>query len=363
MIERRRLRATLPAALLALALAAQGCGGAHDTHQPPAGGTPVAVQALTAGESATLGGWILPGRVRAREEVMLAARITGRLTTLPLREGAAFRRGQVLARFDAPETRDAVNSARERAASARARLEQARTDEARMQALVERNVVSDRDLELARVARHEAEAVLSSADAELLAWLENAALTAPFDGIVVRRHVDPGQTLTPGQPILDLRSRDVGEIEVTVPESALSALEGAAVAYQIGEGPWQPATLVRVDGMTDPGTRTRRAWLRPEPRGRLEPGAYARVRVQRAKPAAGADSTHAPLVVPATALVRRGALTGVFVLRDDRAWLRWLRVGREADGRIEVLAGLSVGDVYAADPKDLVDGCAVTVAP
>jgi RND family efflux transporter MFP subunit len=369
MVHRTAARWLLTGALLtgaALALFAAGCGSGASSHDAVHDASdPIAVAALAAGASGSLDGMILPGRVRAREEVTLAARIAGRLTALPLREGAPFRRGQVLARFDAPETRDALRSAREQLASARGALEQARNDEARMKSLFERSVASQRDLELVEVQRQAAEAAHASAEAHLASWLENAALTAPFDGIVARRHVDPGQSLVPGQPILDLRSRSVGEIEVAVPESALPRLAGAETAFQIGDGAWQPARIARIDGMTDPSTRTRLAHLEPAESAALEPGAYARVRIRGgtlSTSGEGADSASVTLIVPSRALVRRGALTGVYVIREDRAWLRWLKVGRESEGHVEVLAGLSTGDRYAADPAGLTDGRAVTVS-
>ncbi len=356
-----RAAAGLSIILLGAALLAAGCGGETASHGAAGDTAPaVTVHAFTTGDSGTLGGLVLPGRIKAREEVTLTSRITGRLTALPLREGAPFRKGQVLARLDAPETRDAVQSAREALEAARVRVEQARTDEARMRTLFEQNVAAKRDLEMASVGRQAAEAAFSSARAALQSWEENAALTAPFDGVVSRRHVDPGQTLTPGQPILDLRSREVGEIEAAVPESALPGLDGATAAYQVGDGPWHPATIVRVDGMTDPATRTRLAYFRPDAHARLEAGGYARIRLTGG---GVPDSAMAePIIVPAAALIRRGSLTGVYVLRDDHAWLRWLRVGREADGRAEVLAGLAPGERIATDPDGLADGRPVKVA-
>jgi RND family efflux transporter MFP subunit len=358
----RQTRGAAAPAMLAALLAGCGAGGSPHGHAAD-DAEPVVVRALEAADTGSLGALVLPGRVRAREEVTLAARITGRLTTLPLREGAAFRRGQVLARFNAPETRESVRSAREALEAARARVEQARADEARSEMLLAREVAAPRDLELAVVERRAAEAAFTGAQAAMQAWEENAALTAPFDGVIARCHVDPGQTLTPGQPILDLRSRQVGEIEALVPESALPALENAQTHYQIGDGPWRPARIARVDGMTDPASRTRRAYLEPEEREALEAGAYARVRLAGgAEPAARAGDPREPILVPARALVRRGALSGVYVLRDDRAWLRWLRIGREAEGRVEVLAGLAAGERFVASPDGLADGRRVRIA-
>jgi hypothetical protein len=66
--------------------------------------------------------------------------------------------------------------------------------------------------------------------------------------------------------------------------------------------------------------------------------------------------------VPAASLVRRGALTGVFVIAESRAELRWLRVGRADGERVQVLAGLRPGEAVARTPGGLADGQPVTVA-
>jgi hypothetical protein len=59
--------------------------------------------------------------------------------------------------------------------------------------------------------------------------------------------------------------------------------------------------------------------------------------------------------------VRRGSLAGVFVVREGRAWLRWLRLGVDDGERAEVLSGLDPGDLVVVDPVGLVDGRAVEV--
>jgi multidrug efflux pump subunit AcrA (membrane-fusion protein) len=59
--------------------------------------------------------------------------------------------------------------------------------------------------------------------------------------------------------------------------------------------------------------------------------------------------------------VRRGSLAGVFVIDAEHARLRWLKLGRESAGRVEVLSGLAPGETYALDPRGLGDGGAVEV--
>jgi multidrug efflux pump subunit AcrA (membrane-fusion protein) len=61
--------------------------------------------------------------------------------------------------------------------------------------------------------------------------------------------------------------------------------------------------------------------------------------------------------------VRRGQLAGVYVVEDGRARLRWVRLGRQDDDGVEVLAGLWPGERVVAGPGALTDGARVTVAP
>jgi RND family efflux transporter MFP subunit len=362
---RDRRQATLGIAVMVAALAASlaGCGGKHAGTHGAGDGPPVAItaiRALPAGEADL----VLPARVAAGEEVVVTARHAGRVTALPHREGDRFRAGEPLVAFDAPEAREALAAARAALDAGLVRGEQARRQEARMESLFASRVASQRERELAQAERRDAEAALASAQAGFAEVSTALAIPAPFDGVVVRRMLDPGATVGPGQPVLAIRSRAPAEVVAAVPESELGRLARARFAFRSGDGPWRDAVLARVDGMTDYATRTRVARFRPARGGEpLEPGAFARVRIAGAAPRAGAAAAaDGPLSVPARSLVRRGALTGVYVVRDGRAYLRWLRIGAADGERVEVLSGLSPDELIAADPAGLADGRAVEVA-
>jgi RND family efflux transporter MFP subunit len=367
-LSNRFARAIIANAALALvpALAPLVGGCARSAASPGAeGGGPAATVRVVRVAPGTGGSLVLPARVAAREEVTVTARIAGRLTSLPVREGDRFRAGQRLATFAAPEARVAMESARAALEAATMRRDNARRQETRMDSLFAAGVAARRDLEEAQAERRSAEAGGVAARAALDQLQAGVEIEAPFDGVVVRRRVDPGVSLTPGEPLLDIRSLAVGEILASVPESALEAIRGGASSFQIGDGPWRPARLSRVDGMTDFGTRTRVARFLPAGAGAgLEAGAFARVRLALG-PAAGAESgpDPSPISVPSSSLVRRGALTGVYVVRDQRALLRWIKVGREEDARVQVLAGLDAADAVVRDPAGLWDGRAVRLAP
>lgn len=366
-------RFTAAAVVVAAALATlvvTGCGTRAHEAGPAAAGDTVTVSVIRPATEDAEGALALPGRIRAREEVRLTSRIAAPLTRLPVREGGHFARGQTLARFEAPETREAVLSARARLEAATVARDHARVQEARVDSLFADRVAARRDLDLAQSARRAAEAAWADARAALERWLMDTAIEAPFDGVVARRHVDAGQSVAAGQPLLDIRSLEVDEIEVAVPESELGRLAGARATFQAGDGPWGAARLLRIDGATDPATRTRLATFRAEaPGAGLAAGAFARVRLAATpssenarRPGTERDTTSMLFNIPSRSLVRRGALTGVYVVRDGRARLRWLRVGLEAGGRIEVLAGLSAGEDIILSPEGLADGRPVRLA-
>jgi multidrug efflux pump subunit AcrA (membrane-fusion protein) len=202
-------------------------------------------------------------------------------------------------------------------------------------------------------ARRAADARLEAARAALDALESGSTVRAPFAGVVVRVHADPGADLAAGSPLVDLRSSTGLEILADVPEDALSRLDGSQVSVQVGNGPWRPARLARLEGMTNWRSRTRTAHLVFD--GDAEPGAYARVMLAGRPADAGAGS------VPVESLVSRGALSGVYVIEGGQARLRWLKLGRTHADRADVLAGLEPGERFALSPQALVDGRAVKV--
>jgi RND family efflux transporter MFP subunit len=386
------LAAPLVAASTLAALLLAGCAGKREAaREAEAAGTPIAVTTALVGQAPAGGDLVLPARIKAREEVTLAARVPGRLTDLPVAEGAAFRRGQPLAVFDAPEARDANRAAAAAVAAARVRLETARLQETRMESLYGQRVAALHELETARAERQAAESDHAAALAAAARISSGTSLTAPFDGIMVRHRVDAGAEVAPGQPLADIRSSQGGsEIVVAVPESKVPLVASkGGVWFQVGDGSWQAARVERLEGMTDYSSRTRTAHLIPAaaPALDLEPGAFARVRFAAAgsegprSDGTGRDSVSAahPIGIPSrlpaspatpssyrvplSGLVRRGELVGVYVVEDGRARLRWVRLGRQDGDGVEVLAGLWPGERVVVRPGALADGARVTVEP
>jgi RND family efflux transporter MFP subunit len=360
-------RGAAVAALLVATLAlAAGCGRSPGAAPRGAAPAPVAVETI-APDPQALGQLTLAARVKARQEATVAARATGRVTALLVREGESVREGQPLARFDAPESRQALAAAGHELASANAARDVARRQAVRLDSLFAHGSAAARERELADSEREAAEARAQAAAAARAEAQVAAAPTAPFAGVIVRRHVDAGADVAAGAPLFDLRSRGPVEIVVPVPEAALGALAGAHWTIEFPDGAWRTAKLTSLDGMTDPATRTRTAHLAPVAADALEPGSFVRVQLSSPQLAGAGGSAAAiagaPRLLPQSALVRRGALRGAFVIAQGRAELRWLKLGRDDVDPVEVLAGLFPGERVARNAHGLTDGAAVTAGP
>jgi len=181
---------------------------------------------------------------------------------------------------------------------------------------------------------------------------------APFAGRVGLRRVSPGSLVNPGTVITTLDDTATIKLDFTVPESYLSTLApglpitALSIAYP---GRTFEGKVSSVDTRVDPSTRsvTVRA-LVPNPERLLKPGMFMNVRLERG----AADA----LMVPEQALVPEQGDVFVFVLEGDSVAKRLIRAGQRRVGDVQVLQGLSAGDLVVTEgTQKLRDGVRVTV--
>jgi RND family efflux transporter MFP subunit len=171
-----------------------------------------------------------------------------------------------------------------------------------------------------------------------------------------------GDVVMPGTPLLEIDGESGLEVVATLDEDAVGRLSpGAHVAVDVdGQSSPIEATIRAVAPSGD--AMTHRAQVRADLPARtgVRSGMFARLRLASVPAVKGsAAAQEARLVVPESALVRRGGLVGVFVASEGRARLRWIAVGEPAEGTVEVRAGLRNGERVVIDPSGLVDGAAV----
>jgi RND family efflux transporter MFP subunit len=338
------------AGLLALALLA-ACGSEPAAKPPGSGAAPESLT-VEAGEGGAGRGW--DGVVQATRSAALSAQTSGRIERVEVDVNDRVTAGQVLLQITATEQSASAATARARLRAAEAQATEAESRYRRARDLVEQQLVSRQDFEQATAARDSAIAAREAAAAELAQVGQQLAYTtvrAPYAGVISRRHVEPGETVASGQPLLDMYDPAGLRIEARVPESEGQAIRSAPGArVQLHDGRFVEASSLVVYPGADPATHsvTIRALL-PGMENAPRPGETVRI-VFPAGTGSANGAAGGGIWIPADALARRGELVGVYVLQDDRILLRQLRLGREEGDRVEVISGLAAGERIARDP-------------
>ena len=305
------------------------------------------------------------GTVRSQTASTLAANVVGTVVRVAVAEGDRVRAGDVLVEIDAREPRAQAERARagrdelERAIEAAAASAQlAETTYRRFEALRERGSASQQEYdealarhtaaqaEVARLTASRAGARASVTQAD--AVLGYSSLRAPIAGIVTARFVDPGAQAAPGVPLVAIEEERTTRVDATVPEG-IPVTAGARAFVEAGDQRLE-ARVVRVQPSVDSIARS--ALVKLELARPLRSGTYVRVSFPVGERTA--------VVIPATALVRRGQLTSVFFIGNDNvARMRLVTVGATNGADVEVLSGLDPGESIVSAPARVRDGVIV----
>lgn len=290
-------------------------------------------------------------RIEAVHRATLTAETTGRIKEILFDVDDVVDQGSVLIRFTDTEQRASLARAEAALKEAEARLAHAEKEQLRIQSVFEKKLVAksavdkaEADLKAAQQRANGAEAEVKQANEQL----EYTVIRAPYAGIVVERHVNVGERVRPGLPLMSGFSLDKLRATATVPQSMVESIrQHKRVAIMAGSG--TDVGQVQSDAVTvypyaDPSSHgfTVRAELVNVPQG-IYPGMFVK--------AAFVVGERSHLFVPASAVVKRSEVTAVYVVdQQGGIHFRAVRVGRIADGQIAILSGLTEGEQVALDP-------------
>ena len=294
------------------------------------------------------------GVVEAIRQTVLAAQVAGAIVELRVKVGDTVKAGQVLARIDARAAEQTANASQAQVQAARASLEVAAKDFNRQKLLFQKGFIS-------QAALDQSEAVFKASTAQVNAQIAQAGATrsqsdfytlrAPYNGIVADVPVVQGEMALPGRAIITVYDPAELRVTATIPQTAnLSATAPQAIKVELPGAAQKWIVPIRLTLLptADPNTHTMQLRL-DLPSGTREatPGVFARVWLPTQGNAVGSR-----VFVPTKAVVRRAELTGVYVVGvDGKTMLRQIRLGRSTQDSIEVLAGVSAGELIATDPQ------------
>lgn len=291
-------------------------------------------------------GLVLPGEIAfdADSTAHLVPRLPGVVEQVAVRLGEPVRRGQLLALIDSPQLSDL----RSEHAAAQRRLELARTGFERERQLWQERVSAEQDFLQARQTLQDAEIALQNARQKLLALGERGGsryeLRAPFDGVVVAKHLAVGEVVDSSSAaftlsdlsrvwaVFSIAPRDLAQVQV----GEAAQVESADLDMRV------QGRVARVGDLLGERSRMAPAHVALDnPGGAWRPGLPVQVRLQGA-------SRRVACSVPETAIQSLEQQAVVFVRRDSGFVARPVRLGARERGRVEVLQGLQVGELVAA---------------
>ena len=334
------------AAAVASFLSLAACGGQVEESAPVReAALNVRVQPVQRSEMASTVSVV--GTTEPFARATVAAQLMGRIVAAEFEEGQRVSAGQVLVRLEDAALQAAHARAKAGLGEARSARQLAEKTAQRLGNLFEEEAVSQQMLDDAETAFARSKAGERAARQALVqasVQLDYSAIAAPFDGYIVRKFAQVGDMAAPGAPLFVLEQLDSLKVEVLLPEHR-RVDPGQQVQVEIA------ALDKMVDGRVlaqiqaaDPRSRTFRAKIVIGNRDRrIGSGMFALALLPEAPRTA--------LLVPSSALVRRGQLEGVYVVAEGRAQLRWLRLGARRGDEVEVLSGLDEGDRVVVAPS------------
>ncbi len=329
-------RAGVIPAILFLAVACGGDDKAGGVLPANASGPTAAVVDTTLAAVFEASGAALPVA-----EATLSTKLMGSVTAVLVTEGARVAAGAPLVRLDAADLDAKSLQANAGIAAAGAAHREAQAQATRIRALYADSAAPRAQLDAVEAGLARAAAGLDAARAgasELDAVRAYGVLRAPFAGVVTRRFVDAGDFAAPGAPLVTVQDASRLRISAAIPAALArrvkagmtldATIEGEAVQAVVEGVVPSAATMYTVNAIV------------ANAKGALPSGGVAVLRVP-------AGSSERALLVPQASVVREGDLTGVRVVRDGRAELRWVRLGDTHGDHVVVRTGLQAGERVA----------------
>lgn len=279
------------------------------------------------------------GTAMPLRQATLSTKLMGTVLEVRAREGDRIVAGQTLVRIDARDLAAKHSQVSASIAEAEALRRDAATQAGRIRALYADSAATRAQLDAVETGLIRADAGVRAArasSAELSAVSAYATVRAPFTGVVTKRFVDPGAFAAPGAPLMTVQDGDQLRIVANATPDVASGLRRGDRIDALVENRSVGAVIEGIVPAATGNLYTINAVV-SNAGGSFLPGSTATLLIEL--------GSRRALVIPSSAVVREGELTGVTIRAADGDNLRWIRLGKTAGSVVEVQSGLRAGDV------------------
>ncbi len=306
------------------------------------------------------------GRIQAINQATISAETRGRIEKINVDIGDLVVTGKVVLTITSTEQRAGLSQAEANFAEAKSNLAAETFEFQRVKDLYGRDFIAKTEMDKANARLSAATAKQDSAQAAINTAKEElsyTAVSAPYTGIVSARYVEPGELVQPGTVLMSGYNPDALRVEVDLPQNIADKVRELRIASVVplsGDtitNAILPSKLILYP-TADSATSTVRVRLELSQQSssqstnkqqantqysyELHPGEFVKVLFKLGETQR--------LLIPLSSVVYRSEVTGVYVLLNGKPELRQIRPGAIFADQLEVLAGLSAGEVVATDP-------------
>ncbi|OCB78548.1 efflux RND transporter periplasmic adaptor subunit [Flavobacterium crassostreae] len=307
------------------------------------------------------------GKIEAQNSADLSTRMMGYVTKVHVVVGQKVHAGQLLLRINNTDLQAKKAQVDASVLQATAAYKNAKKDYDRFRHLFQEQSASQKELDDITARYETTKAGLEGAKQmreEVVAQFNYANITAPFAGVITTTFVKEGAMASPGMPLIAMEGGSKLQVTAMVSEGDITAIEKGMPVRVLVKSSEEKLTgkvsEVSTSAKNSGGQYLVKINLDPSESTVLS-GMFVNVQFPGAnKVLSGANNR---ILVPQSALVKQGQLTGLYTIgKDNVALLRWLRTGKTFGNQVEVLSGLAANEKYIVSAQGkLFNGAKVRV--
>lgn len=305
-----------------------------------------------------------PGNVEGVRKAKLSTKLMGTLIYFPFEAGTKITKGQILAKIKSAGLDAKRGQVNANILQAKAAFNNIKINYKRIKRLYALESASKKELEDTELAYKMAKERLKAAEEmkkEISDVLSYSIIKAPFNGYIVNKFFEQGDITSPGRPIMTVESFNKFKVNAQVSADEINLFtRGGEVKVYIDAVSPEPF-IGKVKEINPGGNSYSKQFgvqillnKKGVAKSKIMSGMYARVVLE--------NKTKPIIAINKNYLVKRGQLEGVYTVSTrNEALLRWVRLGKTIGNKVEILSGLSAGEVVITDKNKVKDGQKIEV--
>ncbi|WP_449399066.1 efflux RND transporter periplasmic adaptor subunit [Chryseobacterium wanjuense] len=292
------------------------------------------------------------GKLVAKNSVNVSTRVMGYITAMKAEVGQNVTAGQPLVSINATDIQAKGGQAAAAIAQAQASYTIAKKDYERFQNLYKSQSASQKELDDMRARYEMAQAGLQGARQmknEVNAQYRYTNISAPISGTVTAKFSEPGDMASPGMPLLTIESSSSLQAQVLVSEQNIGMISNG-MPVEVTVKSINKTVSGTVSEISRSAANTGGQYMvkiNIHTASGLLPGMFVNVKFPFEGSGKISQNFQESMMIPKTALVENGQLTGVYVVSSQNtAILRWLKTGKIFGDQVEILSGLNPKETY-----------------